>query len=155
MLQIIVFALIVIADQVVKFWAVNQLRPVGTMTFLPGIMNLTYVENTGAAFSILEGNVFFLIVIPVAVCALAVYVLLSRRVTHPLLRWSFVLVLSGAVGNLIDRIFRGFVVDMFEMTLFRFAIFNVADIFVTVGAVLLVIYILFFMRSETGDPNVG
>ena len=96
-----------------------------------------------------------LIIIPIVVCALAVYVLLSRRVTHPVLRWSFVLVLGGAIGNLIDRVFRGFVVDMFEITLFRFAIFNVADIFVTAGAVLLVIYILFFMRDVTGDPNAG
>ncbi len=155
MLQIIVFAAIVIIDQLVKLWAVHALRPVGTMGFLPGIMNLTYTENTGAAFSMLEGNVFFLIIIPIIVCALAVYVLLSRRVTHPVLRWSFVLVLGGAIGNLIDRVFRGFVVDMFEITLFRFAIFNVADIFVTAGAVLLVIYILFFMRDVTGDPNAG
>ena len=155
MLQIIVFAAIVVLDQIVKFWAVNHLQTVGSLPFLPGMMNLTYAENTGAAFSILEGNVFFLIILPVIVCALAVYVLLSRRVTHPVLRWSFVLVLGGAIGNLIDRIFRGFVVDMFEITLFRFAIFNVADIFVTIGAVLLVIYILFFMRDAAGDPNAG
>ena len=153
MLQIIVFSAIVLVDQLVKFWAVHQLKAVGSMPFIPGLMDLTYAENTGAAFSILEGNVLFLIIIPLIVCALAVYVLISRRVTHPVLRWSFVLVLGGAVGNLIDRIFRGFVVDMFEVTVFRFAIFNVADIFVTIGAVLLVLYILFFMLDTTGDPN--
>lgn len=153
MLQFLVFAAIVLTDQLVKLWAMNSLQTVGSMPFIPGVMNLTYVQNTGAAFSMLQGNWLFLIVIPIIVCALGVYILVSKRVKHPLLNWTFVLILSGAIGNLIDRIFRGYVVDMFEVTLFKFAIFNVADIFITVGAILLFIYILFFSHDTRGDQN--
>lgn len=148
MLKIIAFVLMVAADQLTKLWAICKLEPIGTYELLPGILHLTYVENTGAAFSILQGKTVFLIILPIIVCLLIAYLLFSKRLKHPLEKWSLVLVLSGAVGNVIDRIFRGAVVDFFEIRLFKFAIFNVADIFVTVGAVLLFVYILFLAEEK-------
>ncbi|MEG2377666.1 MAG: signal peptidase II [Clostridia bacterium] len=153
MFEIIAFVAIVAADQLVKLWAGASLAAVGSMPFIPGVMNLTYAENTGAAFSMLSGNRIFLIAIPILVCLAVVYLLVSKRVSQPLLRWTFIFILAGAVGNLIDRIIHGYVVDMFEITLFKFAIFNVADIFVTAGAVMLFVYILFFSRDASGEPH--
>lgn len=152
MLEIIAFALMVTADQLTKLWAVFKLKSVGTFELMPGILNLTYAENTGAAFSILQGKTVFLIILPVIVCLAIMYCLFSKRAKHPLERWSLVLILSGAVGNIIDRIMRGAVVDFFEIRLFEFAIFNVADIFVTVGAVLLFVYILFVADEKDKTP---
>ena len=148
MLEILAFVVMVALDQVVKLWAVHSLAPVHTMEVIPNVLHLTYVENTGAAFSILQGNTLFLIVIPILACAFIAYLLFSRKIERRFGRWALVLILSGAVGNLIDRIFRGAVVDLFEIRLFQFAIFNVADIFVTVGAVMLFIYILFFTHGK-------
>ena len=145
--MIVVFLLIVAVDQLVKYWAYTSLRPVGSIPVINQIFHLTYTENTGAAFSMLSGQGLFLTVVPILACGLILYLLFSRRVDHPLGRWALLFLLSGAVGNLIDRVFRGFVVDFIDFRVIRFAIFNVADIFITIGAVLLFVYLLFF--SET------
>ncbi len=152
MLEIIAFALMVAADQLTKLWAICKLKPLQTFELLPGILHLTYAENTGAAFSIFQGKTAFLIILPVIVCLAIVHYLISKRAKHALERWSLVLILSGAVGNIIDRIMRGAVVDFFEIRLFEFAIFNVADIFVTIGAVLLFVYILFIADAKDKTP---
>ena len=151
-LQFITVIFGVVLDRVTKALAVKYLVPIRDFPIIRGVFHLTYAENTGAGFSILEGNRLFLIVIPIIVAAFLVYMLLSKKVTSRLFSWSLALVLSGAVGNLIDRIFSGYVVDMFNFTLINFPIFNVADIFVTVGAVLLFIYIIFFCeKAEKKD----
>ena len=144
MLEMIIFLTIVILDQVTKRLAIMYLRPVGTFEMLPDILHLTYTENTGAAFSILAGNRVFLTVVPIIVCGIIAYALFSKRIKNKPERLAFVFVIGGAVGNVIDRIMYGAVVDFFEIKLFEFAIFNVADIFVCVGAALLVIYYVFF-----------
>lgn len=151
MWKVIAFIAMVLADQISKYLAVEKLAPVGTYEFLPKVLNLTYAENTGAAFSMLQGKTVFLIVLPLAVCLVIGYALVFKRekyIKHPLEEWSLIMILSGALGNIIDRIFRGAVVDFFELKLFEFPIFNVADIFITVGAVLLFVYILFFSNEK-------
>ncbi len=148
MIEIIVFFIAVIVDQLSKAWALYQLKPIGTYELLPGVLHLTYAENTGAAFSMLAGNTVILTVFPLIICTILIYVLISKKITSRIGNWSLVLVLSGAVGNLIDRIFRGAVIDFFEIRLFKFAIFNVADVFITVGAVLLFVYILFLADKK-------
>ncbi|MEG1125552.1 MAG: signal peptidase II [Oscillospiraceae bacterium] len=130
---------LVALDQISKYLATVYLQPVGTLPFIPGIMDLNYILNDGMAFSMFSGNKFLLIgVTSVALIALALY-LIIKKPSDKLEFISLVLILSGGIGNLIDRILNGYVVDFFNFTFVNFAVFNVADCFVTCGAVLLVI----------------
>lgn len=153
MLEFISIIIIVFLDQAVKYWAVMRLKPIGDFPVWNGIFHLTYAENTGAAFSILRGYTVFLTIVPIIAIIGIVYLLLSKRIERFLGRLSLVFILSGAIGNLIDRIFRGYVVDLFNFKLIRFAIFNVADTFISIGAVALFAYVLFF--SERKDIKNG
>ncbi len=144
MAAVLVFLLIVLVDQIAKYFVCADLQPLGTVPVVEGVFHWTYAENTGAAFSMLRGQTVLLTVLPMAVCLVLAYLLIRKRVDHPLGFWALVMILGGAVGNLIDRIVRGFVVDFIDVRIINFAIFNVADIFVTVGAGLLIVYLIFF-----------
>lgn len=141
-------AAVVGADQLVKHLVVAHIAPGGTASFLPGLVRLTFVKNTGAAFSILTGQRWPLAVITLAVVALIVFAVARRYVTHPFGVLTLAAITGGAVGNLIDRLRLGYVVDMFEFEFFRFPVFNVADIFLTCGAVALCFYIIFFYSKD-------
>ena len=143
MLYIILFVILVLADQVVKFW-VRANIPLGeSIPFLPQIMDLTYTQNTGAAFSILREHTWLLTLLS-AVLVVIVALLVARRfITGRLGLVAATLVLAGGIGNLIDRVALGYVTDMFQTTFMDFAVFNVADSCLTIGVVLLVIYVLF------------
>ena len=111
-------------------------------------MELTYIQNTGAAFSSFSSLTWLLALISL-LASVAVAVLMARKLfTRPLGRLSLALILGGAVGNLIDRVFLGFVTDMFATTFMDFAVFNVADICVVTGGILMVIYVLFFYDKQ-------
>lgn len=130
-------------DQITKYLATVYLAPVGTMPFLPGVMQLMYVLNDGAAFSLLAGNRIFLIAVTsLALLALLWYLFCSKKVTNRWERLALVLILSGGIGNLIDRILHGYVVDFFAVTFMDFAVFNVADCYVTVGVILLILVVI-------------
>lgn len=136
------------ADQLIKFWIVENLKPVGEMDFLKigklDILHLYYTENTGSAFSMMAGQRIWLVIASVVGVALCSILLVRNGRKSRVLYWSMVLIIGGALGNLIDRLFRGgAVVDYLDIQLFPFAIFNFADCCVTVGTVLLFIYILF------------
>lgn len=131
--------LTVIADQGTK-WLCQGLR--GSIALLPGVLALTYAENTGMAFSLFSGRAWALGVVS-AVCILAGWFMLRRFRLGPMSRTAAMLMLGGAVGNMLDRFLRGYVVDMFEVLFVEFAIFNVADAALTVGAALLAASILF------------
>lgn len=150
--MIIITAVLVAADQFIKVWAVNELAGGASREFINiagnEIVNLTYTENTGAAFSIMSGKQWFTIgFASVALLIFAVYIIKNYRASKPAMILSS-MVISGGIGNLIDRIRIGYVVDYIEVRLFRFAIFNFADICVTVGIVLLMIYVLFFYGKK-------
>ena len=124
----IVAILILIADQGLKYWVtLNIPLDTGHVTLIPGVLELTNIHNNGAAFSILHGKVG---------------------------RWSVVLVLAGAVGNCIDRILSGYVVDMFNFLFMRFAVFNLADIFIVVAGITLCLHVIFYRGdgSEESEP---
>ena len=147
MLYFILAAALVVLDQVVKLLVRSQI-PLGEgIPFLPGLMDLTYVQNTGAAFSLFEKHTWILAVISAAVSALLVWALAKRLFKRPFGQITLAVVLAGAVGNLIDRVFLGFVTDMFETTFMNFAVFNVADICVVLGGIALCVYVLFFYGS--------
>ncbi|MBR1994118.1 MAG: signal peptidase II [Alistipes sp.] len=128
-----------IADQLSKWGARHLTQPV---TLIPGVIGLTYAENTGMAFSLLSGQPWLLGILSVILITGGALVL--RR--YPLGRWSrtaAMLMLGGAAGNMIDRFATGYVVDMIEVLAFRFAIFNVADACLTVGCCLMAASLLF------------
>lgn len=128
-----------IADQLTKHWARGLTQP---MTLIPGVIGLRYAENTGMAFSLLSGQPWLLGVLS-AVLIIAGWLVLRRYRLGPLSRTAAMLMLGGAVGNMIDRFFTGYVVDMIEVLAFRFAIFNVADACLTVGCCLMAVSLLF------------
>ncbi len=132
-------------DQISKYLAVAFLKPIGTLPIIKNALHLTYSENTGAAFSILRGKQLFLISITI----LAMLFMLGY-----LYKWSqvdgqhwqkmcFALIIGGGIGNLIDRIRIGYVVDFIDFRLINFAIFNVADSFIVVGVIALMTLLIF------------
>ena len=146
-----VIAIIGIAiDQIVKAWAYNELRPVGSIPLIKDVFHFTYRENTGAAFSFLEGNNVFFIILTSCVILVLLWLLLSGRVTNKIAEYCVLFISMGGIGNLIDRFNYKFVVDMFDFTLINFAVFNVADIFVTCGSILFLIIFL-FTKGEVID----
>ena len=129
----------VIVDQAVK-WACMSLTQ--QVTVIPDVLALNYTENTGMAFSLFSGRAWLLGVVS-AVCIIGGWLTLRK---YQLGTWSKVgamLMLGGAVGNMIDRFLRGYVVDMFEALFVRFAIFNVADVALTVGTALMAVSLVF------------
>ena len=136
-------AAVVIADQLVKALA---RRLSGPVTLIPRVIGLRYSENTGMAFSLLSRHTWLLTLLSLLLIVFGWLVLRRYRLGR-LSRVAAMLMLGGAVGNLIDRLFVGYVVDMFELLLFRFAIFNVADVALTLGGVLLAVTLLFFPKD--------
>lgn len=132
-------ALTVLLDQLVK-WACLSLR--GSVTLIPGVLALTYAENTGMAFSLFSGRSWLLGCVS-ALCILVGWQVLRRYRLGMISRIAAMLMLGGATGNMIDRFLRGYVVDMFEVLFVEFAIFNVADAALTVGTVLMAISLMF------------
>ena len=132
-------ALTVLADQLVK-WLSSALR--GEVTLLPGVLNFTYAENTGMAFSMFSGQAWLLGLVSAGAILLG-WRILRRYPLGTLSRIAAMLMLGGAVGNMIDRFCRGYVVDMCEVLFVRFAVFNVADAALTIGTILMAGSLLF------------
>lgn len=132
----------VVADQLVKYWASVQLRAVATVPLWEGVFHLTYCENTGAAFSLLSGRRWLLLAVTVLLLAGLLYVLHKNWLKNAFGRTGLRLIVSGAVGNMIDRFLLGYVVDLFDFRLIHFPIFNVADILLCVGVGMIAVYIL-------------
>ena len=149
-LPIIAVIVLIILDQGTKFWALASLKPIHNMTLVEGFMDLTFVENRGVAFGMFSGQRWFILLLTgvIAVGLVWFYVTMPKKKEYFPLRVSLVLVLSGAIGNIIDRLFRGYVVDFFEFTFFEWPVFNVADIYVVCGVILLALMILFVVKDE-------
>ena len=148
-----IFSLIIIlilADQLTKLWALAELRGSEGISVITGIFELQYLENCGAAFGILLNHhvLVFLITLLAAVLLRYIYARIPDDKKYIPLRICYVLLMAGAFGNMIDRAFRGYVVDFFYFKLIDFPIFNVADIYVTVTMVLLMGLILFYYKEE-------
>lgn len=146
--------LLIIIDQVIKYLTVNIIGLYEEIPVIKGIFSLTYIQNTGAAWGILAGNNWLLTIFTVLILvALTVYIV-KKRCKSILFNSSVMLIYAGAIGNLIDRIFRnGAVVDMIEVKFISFPVFNFADCCIVVGAVLLCVYILFFTENSGERKN--
>lgn len=159
MLQIIIIVLSVVADQLSKHFLVPVLlgMPNRTIPVIQDVFHLTYVENRGASFGMLQGaQVFFLIITAAALVAGAFFMIRTRKTQSVFLKISLSLVVGGAIGNFIDRIFLGYVRDLFDFSGFGFPwIFNVADACLVVGAILLGVYVIFIYKEEDGKTLAG
>ena len=144
---ILAFLLIVAADQLTKYLVVKSIPLGDVRAFLPGLLHWTHVRNDGMSFSLLSGARWFFVVVTVLVMVLCIIVIWKKWITHPLGLFSMTAVMGGAVGNLIDRIRFGYVVDMIEVEFIRFAVFNVADMFVVCGGILLAVYGIFIWKD--------
>ena len=140
--------LLIILDQAVKGYVVKEIPLGGMRRFIPKVVSLTYLKNSGAAFSMLENQQWFFTIITLIAMG-AAFVYLYRHITGSIwLLLGLTLIISGGIGNFIDRLRQGFVVDMFHLDFMNFAIFNVADIYLTIGVGLLLIYLL---REESHE----
>ncbi len=148
MFYAILAAALVALDQLVKY-LVRANIPLGqSVPFLPYILDLTYVQNTGAAFSLLRRHTWLLTLTSAAVVLVMCWLIVKGFFKNRLGRWAAALVLAGGVGNLIDRAVFGFVTDMFQTTFMDFAIFNVADCCITIGVPLLFLYVLLYVGRD-------
>ena len=134
--------LLIVLDQAVKWYVVKEIPLAGMRSFIPKVVSLTYLKNSGAAFSMLENQQWFFAIITLIAMG-AAFVYLYRHIKGSIwLLLGLTLIISGGIGNFIARVRQGFVVDMFHLDFMNFAIFNVADIYLTVGVGLLLIHIL-------------
>lgn len=154
MLQIIIIAAAIAADQLTKFLLIPMLTniPDKTLPVIQDIFALSYVKNTGASFGILQGSqVFFIIITSIVLIAGTLYMIKTRKTQSTFLKIVLSLILSGALGNFVDRILFGYVRDMFDFSGFGFPwVFNVADACLVVGSILLGVYILFIHKEKDG-----
>lgn len=142
-------ALLIGLDQLFKYFAVTNLAQNGAYVIWDGVFELKYAENEGAAFSMLAGQRWFFIVITAVVMLFLLGVILSGRYRkQPLLNVSFVLVLAGGIGNLIDRIVNGYVVDYLYFKLIDFPVFNFADCCLVIGAIVMLIFFFFIYEDK-------
>ena len=142
---------LVALDQLVKILVLNNIAPGAHVPFIPHILELTYVQNTGAAFSLFEEHTWILALISLVMSLVLAFALWKNFFRHPLGKVTLTLLLAGAVGNLIDRVRLGYVVDMFHFEFFpSFPVFNVADICVVCGTIGFAAYYLLLHEKVTG-----
>ena len=141
-------AVLVVIDQIIKYFIVQGLAPNGSMSVIDGLLSLTYVENRGVAFGMFQNHVWIFVIITSLLIGAFIWLIVRKKITGKLFCISAALMIGGGVGNLIDRIFRGFVVDYLSLSFFP-PVCNFADYCITIGTVLLVIVLLF----QSGKDN--
>jgi signal peptidase II len=155
MITIILAAVLVAADQISKFFVLRDLKPVSDIPLWDGVLHFHYAENTGASFGMLPGlKWLFLVLAILFVIAIFVFVIVKRGKIDKFALISLGLVCGGALGNAVDRIRFGYVVDFIYVKIINFAIFNIADSCIVVGGILLAIYVLFFYKEEEKPKEI-
>ncbi len=149
----IICAILVVIDQLSKLWVLKTLKGKEPIVLIENVLEFRYLENRGAAFGILQNKMWFFLIVTVIV--LAVLLVFIGRVPETgrfiWMRICMYLIAAGAVGNMIDRLFRKYVVDFIYFKLIDFPIFNIADIYVTCAAFLLIFLVLFYYKDEELD----
>ncbi len=145
---------IVAADQLSKLWVVQTIPLYGHRDFIPGLVSLTYVQNTGAAFSMLQGMRWLFVVLFVIITLAMLWEYFRKPLPFTTLeRWCLAAIYGGGLGNIIDRVRLGYVVDMIQTDFMDFPVFNVADSFITCGCIGLLIHLAFFNKKFWKDEN--
>ena len=149
-LCLLVIALFVAADQAVKVLVLRTMK-YQDIPVLGNILHFTYAENTGAAFSLLQGKIWLLSAATAVMVSVCLFLLLIRRFDSKLCNTALVLIVSGGIGNLIDRVFRHYVVDFIYFKFINFADFNIADSYVVIGGALLCLYLILSEAKDRGS----
>lgn len=144
----VISVIAIIVDQAVKWWTVANFSEGQGQDLIPGIVNIFYIKNPGAAWGILEGQMLIFYVITFIAVAAMAYLIFKDRGKSAFASLAYALILAGALGNFIDRLRLGYVVDMFRLDFMQFPIFNVADMCLSIGVALLFIYTLFIEGKE-------
>ena len=142
-------ALVVVADQVIKFFVSANLKPIGSTVAIPHLLDLVYVENRGVAFGMFKDMRWIFVALTSVVILVFIVMLIKNGNKSKLFSISAALIIGGGIGNLIDRVFLGYVIDYLQLSFFT-PVCNFADYCISVGTVLLVVYLLFFsdMKDE-------
>ena len=151
LIPLISIAAIVGIDQVLKYWVLQSLAPIGVYPLLKGIFQFRYLENRGMAFGMMQEQWWLLIGGTAIVLIVGLAVILMKKVHSKWLLAALSLAIGGGLGNLIDRVFRGFVVDYLDFCAINFAVFNFADVCVTAAMVMFIIWLLFFHTEHKGE----
>jgi len=158
MAGVLTVVLIIVADQLVKYFVAANLALGEARSFIPGILGITRTHNYGISFGLFD-NISQLLpaILAVALTVAIAYLLKTGKIRPRIQRWAAIFVIGGALGNAIDRVFRGYVIDMFEFKFVNFAIFNVADVCLVLGGIVFCVhYILFdFKNSKNKEAQNG
>lgn len=140
-------------DQVIKYFISINLKPIGSVTVIDNILNFTYVENRGVAFGMFTGmRWIFIALTTIMICAIVIY-MFKKKPQSKLFYVCVALIVGGGIGNLIDRIFYGYVIDYISLSFFK-PVCNFADYCITIGTVLLVVYLLFISKEFKEQKKV-
>ena len=143
---------IVAADQITKYLTVANIGLYADVPFLPGLLQLTYVQNTGAAFSSFEGQQWLFALIFAVFTGMIIWEFFKNSMGFTTFeRWCIAAIYGGGLGNMIDRVRLGYVVDMIETTFMEFPVFNVADCFITCGCILMMAHLILFNKDFWKD----
>ena len=145
-------AAVTVLDQMSKLWVLENIPLYSRLEAIPGLFHLTYVQNTGAAFSSFEGQQWLFALIFAVFTFLVAWEYRKNSMGFlPVERWCIAAIYGGGIGNMIDRVRLGYVVDMIETTFMEFPVFNVADCFITCGCILLMIHLFLFNKEFWKD----
>ncbi|MBD5430917.1 signal peptidase II [Lactobacillus agrestimuris] len=154
-LYLIISLLVVLADQGLKLFILNNYKVGEVHQVIPGILSFNYLQNNGAAWNILPGQMWLFYIISIISILVCLYFLFNKKYKNALFDVGLALILGGIVGNFFDRIHLKYVVDMFQLDFVRFNIFNIADSAITIGVILVFAYLVFFdEKEESNDKNL-
>lgn len=143
LISVIATVVLVALDQLIKFFVCADLKPIGEKMLIPGFLQLNYVENTGAMMGFMQGQTAIMTVASVIILVVLFVLIFTKKIRFGFIYCCLIMIASGGIGNIIDRIFRGFVVDYIEVLFVDFYVFNFADCLVTVGSFLIIGYEIF------------
>lgn len=146
---LILTTILVVVDQLTKYLTVQTIDLHEVIEIIPNVLSFTYIQNSGAAWSILEGKMWFFYIVTIIVIAFLLYYLYTEAKTDKILGIILSIVLAGTIGNFIDRLVFQYVIDMIKLDFINFPIFNVADILLTVGVGVLIIFTFYEERNTT------
>lgn len=153
----IVTAVVIVAltaiDQIIKYFVCAYLEPIGSKIIVENFLQLSYVENTGAMMGLMQGKTSLLAVLAMIILVVLFALILTKKIKFGFIYCCLVMIVSGGIGNIIDRIFRGFVVDYIEVLFVDFYVFNFADCLVTVGAFLIIGYEIYDLIRDSKNKK--
>lgn len=153
-IALIIGVLLAATDLIIKYFVLTYLQPVGSVTAIDGLLDFTYVENRGVAFGMFSDMRWFFVAVTVVLIAIIIYIMFKKKPSGKMFYISAALIIGGGIGNLIDRIFYGFVVDYISVSFFP-PVCNFADYCITVGTLLLIVYVLFFSNVMKSEKKVN